>query len=224
LCWIEQKPLYDSFTFVQSAWNANQAKKLAHSLNRIPALLCPSGTQEYTTATAEYYNNTAPYTAHYCGIMGPYGANPVTNQAYSCDANVESQGPTGREGLMPLVQAVAFRDITDGLSNTYLFGEFSWKDSTYLRAWIRGFAVVRNSSTSFAYAPGDLVQSQSAKTIRYPLNSKKGAYNDTAFGSQHPGGALFGIADGSVKFVSETVLMDVYLAMASRGGGETKAE
>lgn len=130
MCWIEQKPLYDSFTFVQSAWNANQAKKLAHSLNRIPALLCPSGTQEYTTATAEYYNNTAPYTAHYCGIMGPYGANPVTNQAYSCDANVESQGPTGREGLMPLVPDASkgnrgpagFATIRDGKFDTRIDG------------------------------------------------------------------------------------------------------
>ena len=43
----------------------------------------------------------------------------------------------------------------------------------------------------------------------------------TQFGSQHPGGVNFALCDGSVRFVSETIAMDVYLSAASRDGQET---
>lgn len=39
-------------------------------------------------------------------------------------------------------------------------------------------------------------------------------------GSKHLGGCLFAIAGGSVKFISETVDFALYLATASRSGGE----
>ena len=45
-------------------------------------------------------------------------------------------------------------------------------------------------------------------------------YNLGAFGSNHPGGANFALADGSVRFVSETIADAIRLAAGSRNAGE----
>jgi prepilin-type processing-associated H-X9-DG protein len=61
----------------------------------------------------------------------------------------------------------------------------------------------------------------SCKNVLDPINSGLPyKFNDGAFGSQHPGGAQFALCDGSVTFVSETIGHAVFLATASRNGGE----
>jgi prepilin-type processing-associated H-X9-DG protein len=46
-------------------------------------------------------------------------------------------------------------------------------------------------------------------------------YLACGFKSRHPGGAHFALADGSVRFVSETIDYRVYNELGSRAGGET---
>jgi prepilin-type processing-associated H-X9-DG protein len=41
-----------------------------------------------------------------------------------------------------------------------------------------------------------------------------------AASSYHPGGANVGLADGSVRFIEETIEFDVWQAAGSRAGGE----
>ena len=40
------------------------------------------------------------------------------------------------------------------------------------------------------------------------------------FRSQHPGGMNVGMADGSVRFLKETINTTVYRAISTRAGGE----
>jgi prepilin-type processing-associated H-X9-DG protein len=40
------------------------------------------------------------------------------------------------------------------------------------------------------------------------------------FVSLHPGGSNFGFADGSVKFVKNSISLPTYCALGSRAGGE----
>ena len=42
-----------------------------------------------------------------------------------------------------------------------------------------------------------------------------------SFRSGHPGGLSFALADGSVRFIRETISMRTYLALGTRAGGET---
>jgi len=57
----------------------------------------------------------------------------------------------------------------------------------------------------------------------HPLDVGKDpeVYNRTSrlFGSFHPGGCQFGLADGSVHFVSETIDLNLYRQMAIRDDG-----
>ena len=61
----------------------------------------------------------------------------------------------------------------------------------------------------------------------YPMNrsmSKQTVGNnerELSFGSYHPGGCMMQLADGSVRFVSQTIDLTVWRAVGSRNGGET---
>jgi prepilin-type processing-associated H-X9-DG protein len=47
---------------------------------------------------------------------------------------------------------------------------------------------------------------------------------EISFGSRHVGGAQFGMADGSVRFISENIDRNVYSALGTRDGGEVLGE
>ncbi|MFZ9794047.1 MAG: H-X9-DG-CTERM domain-containing protein [Gemmataceae bacterium] len=49
-------------------------------------------------------------------------------------------------------------------------------------------------------------------------------YNDVPFGSMHSGGMNSAFADGSVKFLNQSLNMNTYRAIASRNGGEVVSD
>ncbi len=57
-----------------------------------------------------------------------------------------------------------------------------------------------------------------------PPTPKDMPFNDLLFGSFHAGGTNFAYADGHVEFIHDDVDPQVYVAAASRNGGETSAE
>jgi hypothetical protein len=56
-------------------------------------------------------------------------------------------------------------------------------------------------------------------TIR-PLTKKPYIDGPDGLGGQHPGGSLFGMADGSVQFISQSIDPTVLEAMVTIAGGE----
>ena len=46
------------------------------------------------------------------------------------------------------------------------------------------------------------------------------SYANTGFKSHHPGDANFIFADGSVRFLKQSIAMTTYCALGSRNGGE----
>ncbi|MCE2797032.1 MAG: DUF1559 domain-containing protein [Planctomyces sp.] len=56
---------------------------------------------------------------------------------------------------------------------------------------------------------------------KVPVGSAAFAAYEISFGSRHTGGAQFGMADGSVRFISENVDLRVYSALGTRDGGES---
>lgn len=51
-----------------------------------------------------------------------------------------------------------------------------------------------------------------------------GTLMEMSFGSYHTGGAFFGMADGSVQFLSENIDLGLYQSLATRAGGEVVGE
>ena len=207
---IEQQAIADRMDY--NAGSINAASKMEHASNRIKTFLCPSGTDLKTKFAGEVWpagSSELVWTAHYYGILGPNGRNPATSLLYRCVNMTEAFGGECQQGVM-WQYASNLRDVLDGTSNTYLLGEISWKDMPYYRAWIRG---------KFGDSRGTLYLL--SKILEFPLNSKDTTYwNRVAFGSMHPGGAMFTMADGSTRFVSDSINFNVYLATGSKDGNE----
>ena len=175
-------------------------------------------------STRDYYNNKYLSAMHYAAVHGPKGTNPVTGQAYPAitvafDSGQSEQGGCATSGILYINSATRIADITDGTSTTFLIGELSWKDAAAYRVWTRGWGAGTFVGTGVrsGASPG--------RNVTYGINLVPftgGNFNDVSFGSQHPRGTHFAMADGAVRFLQATVDMTVYRAMASRNQDETQ--
>jgi prepilin-type N-terminal cleavage/methylation domain-containing protein len=233
LPFIEQQPLHDQIDFVAAAYNnANRGA----GANQIGALLCPSSKTIRNTNAGDNFTVTGSptvitYTTHYYGILGPEGTNPVSAAAYrmipappTCPT-MNDHGGYADQGILGPDRCRSFRDVIDGTSNTLLLGEISWEMAASYRNFVRGIGVNGTNINDPVNPENRNAACCSAKNVQYQINLVRytsGNFNDVSFGSQHPGGCHFAVADGSVTFISETVDMALYLAAASRDGKEPR--
>jgi prepilin-type N-terminal cleavage/methylation domain-containing protein/prepilin-type processing-associated H-X9-DG protein len=124
------------------------------------------------------------------------------------------------DGCMYAQSNTKLAEIRDGLSNTLVIAETREENAA---VWIDGSAASVTSrrfdlNTTPSYAGPEA-------SLNYtPYYSTFGTIGiDCAYGpsSEHPGGAMHLFADGSVRFIGNSVLVSVYDAITSRNGGET---
>ncbi len=150
-------------------------------------------------------------------------------------ANAASD-PVNR-GLFYVNSKIRIGDVTDGTSNTFLFGERSHRDPEFDRIYdsptpfpISGWSGW--AWTSSVNSVGDIL-GHAAVPINYqvPTTAPKRSANSAAanlfindrvcaWGSFHSGGANFGMGDGSVRFLTDGTELAVLQALATRDGGE----
>ncbi|MBM4090540.1 MAG: DUF1559 domain-containing protein [Planctomycetes bacterium] len=68
---------------------------------------------------------------------------------------------------------------------------------------------------SFADRAGASPPANSSSDFRYYADLRL-----CAFGSNHPGGAVFAMTDGSVQFINDEIPLEVLRALSTRDGGE----
>lgn len=129
-----------------------------------------------------------------------------------------SGGSTGQS-------AVRIESISDGTSNTVMVGEmgFQLKDYTFTSGPYNGQLRGGNTQWAWGYA------SYSFGSTGWPLNVTTGTPADRiarlgSFRSDHVGGANFVFADGSVRFVRNSIPTAIYRALGTRDGGEVISE
>lgn len=120
-----------------------------------------------------------------------------------------------------------FRDVLDGLSNTIAVGE-----SAYVRATnVSKPAAVGDTPGPISDWPVWIGMPRSDESMRFtartssPINAftsvgdmYRAIDDDCAF-SFHQGGANFTFADGSVRFITDSISMDTYQALAGMDDG-----
>ncbi|QDV56039.1 Type II secretion system protein G precursor [Rosistilla oblonga] len=215
LPFIEQAPLHDQLNIGGNRIGVDLLNTTTRAMMQIPisTFKCPSDiAPDLNTETYRKLRDTAGTEYEVAG-SNYIGTNSVGNAIINGVMGGVSggTGASGHQGLFLENTGVRFRDITDGTSNTLMFGERRWqhKVSTTGGVLYDGAANVfgvRHTDTSSLTALNQSLGS-AIGTSRGRINYSLGVQDvaNVSFSSFHPGGAQFALADGSVKFVTDTV-------------------
>jgi len=220
---IEQGNVHAGYNFDLAY---NNATNLAVGSNRVNTFYCPAGAAGAFQLSGNGGEVNAAgvrnSTTHYFAIFGP---------SYTTDANgnvvyTTSSGATASNGRYSAVVNsgmlknynssegttgyVKLTDVLDGLTNTLMIGEISWtplpaNSTNHFRSWIRG----NNGGCGAAKNMAEKINSN----INYNGSDN---FHDMSFGSNHTGGAVFAMGDGSVRFVNEQNDLLILKAMSSK--------
>lgn len=146
------------------------------------------------------------------GAMSDDDSAALTNYA-GCHHHVEAAIDADNTGLLFLNSKVRYGEIYDGSSNTILVGEMlPYADSL---GWVSGTrASLRNTGTLI----NALNVQRGGRLIR-ELSKDVDPLSVGGFASYHSGGAQFCFADGSVRFLSESIAPEVYQNLGHRADG-----
>jgi prepilin-type N-terminal cleavage/methylation domain-containing protein/prepilin-type processing-associated H-X9-DG protein len=214
-----QWDLYDNRNNVAGGTNATQAQT-------IKILLCPSDPLSPSVVQLEA-TLAAPWSWGFYG-MSSYGGN-AGKRSFSPGSPPLYTEMT-RDGIFFLDSCVCLTDVTDGTSNTFLFGERCHRDPyfdlqqplVYPGAGSIG-RVGRWGCVAGLGCMGNVMLSTPVPIdYQVPAGGDVSTLRDRmcAFGSGHPGGANFAFADGSVRFVPASTPLLSLQALSTRAGGE----
>jgi prepilin-type N-terminal cleavage/methylation domain-containing protein/prepilin-type processing-associated H-X9-DG protein len=249
LPYLEGSNLYNSYNLTRVY---NSLAQNTATMNRVASYICPSDTDASPPPTNDI--NTP---------QGSYAASGGTQEqfVFNWSVNINPPDPAGQyynicnqvpgDGMFGAEYTWRVASVTDGTSNTLLFGETSrFRDEPAgsnfffynIGDWWAGppwsnsppnFGDARPTSTAFTVpkinAPRDPTGSVFAACFitsgalfppdwaKFPACQQLGAWG---FRSLHPGGANFAFADGSVRFIKETINIATYRGLGTRGGSE----
>lgn len=197
LPFLDQSSLYNLMapnspeTFKQAL--ANSAK-LAGMRTTLTVLLCPSD-------PGDALNINRP--------MDPSGLNVTIAKANYVGSFAATDTFSPSDGILHINSKIKFRDITDGLSNTFMCGERSTQgvdNSNPYGAGVWAGAISNialctvDDSTFSLYGAANVYMN----TGRYASSTNSPCVN-VGFSSVHEGGAHFLFCDGRVRFLSENI-------------------
>jgi prepilin-type N-terminal cleavage/methylation domain-containing protein/prepilin-type processing-associated H-X9-DG protein len=221
LPFVEQKSLYDQLN-TRNAMDLSNTTTLQLARTVLNGYLCPSSDESDRSQSPDLtINGYKIGVSNYLGIMGTFDLRCWT---------------TTVDGLFYHNSAVKMRDITDGTSNTFAFTERSAHGSAWVGGVWAGTTIQQSTSAS---QPNYYCGAWGYESLRNALTLTRNAWgliNGTGYqygpSSMHPGGCQFLLADGSVRFVSETIdaannvqpNMSTYQKLGSRNDGQVIGE
>lgn len=213
--YCDQEGVYGTMDFenrsnANGGWNYSNATLNVNNKAAIDRpyshLLCPSN-----PILRNRSNGFDSYIIHYFAVWG--GANPPGGRARMRWA-IGNNGNVRWKGAMYFNSNTGIRDITDGTSNTFLLGE------------VRGYRP-RSPDVLTSVVDGRGMRWEiSTGTNLYPINGIhgfgcSGSCRWENMSSWHPGGCHVTLADGSVRFVSETIHRDTFQRLGGIADGNT---
>jgi len=231
LAHIEQSAL-------RNQWNSNvpvgNAANATVRQTQIATYICPSDQVKSGTLITNWYCTSAGQYAP-SSYVGVAGATPASQGAAHWDWAASSPGATADEwsgmlsggylgwrGVFHTVSFTkslspeSFANITDGTSNTTMISERHASSDGSIKpaaCWAGPNGAV---VTGTVMSNGWILQVNN-------YNQCVAAYGDCnrGFGAYHPGGFNWAMCDGSVRFVSTTIDMNVLMAAATIAAGES---
>jgi type II secretory pathway pseudopilin PulG len=213
------------------------AAKLGLTQTKIKTYLCPSdpkNSQGYYLATQGFYEGKGSEGGTNVGISNYFGNGGASNAWQTPYTNPGTAPPITTWSAAPWWSADSFANgdgifwscnyhnpisltggIPDGTSNTFLIGEDVAGRMTD-PVWTGGY--------NWVHSRGAFRLANCPPNYRLPDGTLAGAnYYDLGFYSYHTGGVQFAMADASVHFISDSISLGLYRALATRMGGEVAA-
>ncbi len=231
---IEQANLYNTLIWQEGGagnWDSAGSPNTAACGTLIDAFRCPSmAVPEYVTNNN--IPNRVPISYRACSSSNAASDDLSTIPA-AVTPKIALELQSGLDGMFYGCSSKRMRDLTDGTSNTIMIGE-SYTDPTYVKdgQGMDYWAFGAPQTGGWDCIPGDLggtEYSEGLGSCFSKINSRKdptiaGVLMEMSFGSYHVGGAQFVLADGSVRFISENIDMNLYRGLGSISGGEVLGE
>jgi prepilin-type N-terminal cleavage/methylation domain-containing protein/prepilin-type processing-associated H-X9-DG protein len=173
----------------------------------LPVLRCPTDGKSEPISTQMYqWNGVEVAVTNYKGCIGDTrmggGTSIHTGTEPDCHNTNRCNGLFYRNNYQ---DGLTLASIRDGTSNTFLVGEDIPDDNWH----------------SVAYYSNADYSSCHARPNYFPKPPTPGQWwNTMSFRSLHPGGLNFCYADGSVRFVTQTIDHPTYRALSTKAGGE----
>ena len=218
---MEQQPLLQQLDFTRRL--ADPAN-IQVTTTLIPMYLCPSASrlEEHRSPEGRLVNLSGQAVEgmaciDYLGVSGPQRetTNPQDGEVYGPQRGVllGTKGLPDEDMLLEPPKVTTQR-ITDGLSNTIMIVECTG----------RGVDLKKNGeikSLNGTWASGSNISH-----IKKGVNAEEppDAWEKERIFSDHPGGAMALVCDGSAHFLSENMDAGVVRAYCSRDGGETVSD
>ncbi len=228
--WVELLPYFEQDN-LHRKWDYNDNRnnvaggRNATQAQVIKVLLCPS--DPLREPVSHFMEGIIPWSRGFYGLSS-YGGNGGNRSAFWGDPPAFPL--LTRDGIFWIDSCIRLTDITDGTSNTFLFGERFHHDPEFDRLrpdlWPATAPIAGLGRWGFVAGPAanSNVTLSTPVEINYrvPPGGGRLALEDRvcAFGSGHPGGANFAFADGSVRFLSESTQLSTLRALSTRAGGE----
>jgi len=174
----------------------------------------------YNAKTTDVYSTQGAGALYGCGGCNSTGADPGVPTADCPAPTVGYGGGPNHRGLFDYLGTsgpVSFASITDGTSNTISLGHLASISRSASGLWTTSTGTVNGTSLPINFMLQRCIRSGRSSTTNFAYAN---SYVSRAFASMHPGGTNVGFADGSVKFLKETINQRVYNALGSRRGGE----
>jgi prepilin-type N-terminal cleavage/methylation domain-containing protein/prepilin-type processing-associated H-X9-DG protein len=233
--YIEEKTLFETFNYKRDYYVAPNAYPPSHpnrfnapSATHIPAYSCPSDRGR------GYYSfpgfGTFVVRGNYVLNWGPYAYQPLP-----ADYPPKASGPFGftdfKSPSKPRFSKP--KDFVDGTSKTMLMSEYiihpkdesidghgdifnDVGDAVYMQINTPNSTVPDEEANDYCEAaPPDIICHSPAPT------SANGRAVHNAARSKHKGGVNAAMADGSVRFVSDTIALALWRAMGTMNGNES---
>ncbi|UUO06430.1 DUF1559 domain-containing protein [Blastopirellula sp. J2-11] len=171
-------------------------------------------------------------------------SNYVTCQGSTGTRLKAADSPTGENdatatrlnGMFYALSKTRIRDVTDGTTNTIMLGEIrlveddpsvGYPDGSDFRGYLWNtdgpttwFSTMSPPNTADPDRIYNCVRTDLAVPCSGQVN-KTGYTARLAARSAHTGGVNLGAVDGSIRFVGNTIDLDLYHALGTRSGGET---